>query len=54
MTVDLCLYRTVSDRCGGRVLPFGIRRLIKGYAFVTFTNETLREAVGLWYYEQTT
>eukprot|EP01040_Poterioochromonas_malhamensis_P019561 gene19561-biopygen5845 len=46
--VELCLYRGVSESCGGRVLPFGVRQLIKDYAGVSFDNKTLREAVRLW------
>eukprot|EP01040_Poterioochromonas_malhamensis_P021989 gene21989-26649_t len=49
VTLDLCLFRTVSERCGGRILPFGVRQMIKEYAWVSFDNETLREAVGLWF-----
>lgn len=48
MLLDLCLYRVVSERCGGRVLPFGIRQLIKDYVGPVFDNETLRQAVRLW------
>ena len=46
--LDLCLYRVVTDRCRGRVLPFGVRQMIKDYAWVWFDNETLRAAVRLW------
>lgn len=46
--VDLCLYRVVSERCQGRVLPFGIRQLIKDFTFTSFTNVTLRTAVQQW------
>jgi surface protein len=46
--VDMSLYRAVTERCRGRILPFGVRQLIKNYAFVTFDNDTLREAVQLW------
>jgi hypothetical protein len=46
--VELCLYRVVTEGCGGRILPFGVRQMIKDYAFVTFDNDTLREAVQLW------
>lgn len=47
--LDLCLYRAVTEYCGGRVvLPFGVRRLIKDYAFVSFDEQTLRKAVQLW------
>jgi hypothetical protein len=48
LTVDLCLFRVVSELCGCRVLPYGIRQMIKEYAFMSFTNETLREAVRIW------
>jgi hypothetical protein len=30
--VELCLYRVVSERCGGCILPFGVRQMIKDYA----------------------
>ena len=46
--VELCLYRAVSEQCGGRILPFGVRQMIKDYAWVSFDNQTLREAVRLW------
>jgi hypothetical protein len=46
--VGRCLYRAVTDRCRGRILPFGVRQMIKEYAFVIFDNDTLREAVKLW------
>jgi surface protein len=46
--VELCLYRAVTEGCGGRILPFGVRQMIREYAFVTFDNDTLREAVQLW------
>eukprot|EP01042_Synura_sphagnicola_P005235 gene5235-biopygen5575 len=46
--LDLCLYRTVSERWGGRILPFPVRQLIKDYSWVSFNNETQREAVRLW------
>jgi hypothetical protein len=46
--VDLCLYGVVTDRCRGQVLPFGLRQMIKDYAWVSFDNETLRAAVRLW------
>jgi hypothetical protein len=48
VVVDLCLYRVVTDRCRGRVLPFGVRQVIKDYAWVSFDNVTLRAAVQLW------
>jgi hypothetical protein len=48
VVVDLCLYRVVTDRCRGHVLPFGVRQMIKDYAWVSFDNETLRAAVRLW------
>eukprot|EP01042_Synura_sphagnicola_P036623 gene36623-biopygen14088 len=48
MVVDLCLFRVVSDLCGGRVLPFGVRQIIKDYTFEKFDNDTLRVAVKLW------
>jgi surface protein len=48
VVVDLCLYRVVTDRCSGQVLPFGVRQTIKDYAWVSFDNETLRAAVRLW------
>lgn len=38
----------VTEQCGGRILPFGVREMIKGYAWVSFDNETLRKAVKLW------
>eukprot|EP01040_Poterioochromonas_malhamensis_P018387 gene18387-21462_t len=31
--LELCLYRAVTEGCGGRILPFGVRQLIKEYAF---------------------
>lgn len=46
--VDLCLYRAVSERCRGRILPFEVRQIIKAYAWVSFNNETLRQAVRGW------
>jgi surface protein len=47
--LDLCLYRAVSEGCGGRVvLPFGVRQLIKDFAFMSFDNQTLPTAVRLW------
>jgi hypothetical protein len=46
--VDLSLCRVVTDRCRGQVLPFGVRQMIKDYAWVSFDNETLRAAVRLW------
>jgi hypothetical protein len=45
VVLDLCLYRVVTDRCRGQVLPFGVRQMIKDYAWVSFDNETLRAAV---------
>eukprot|EP01040_Poterioochromonas_malhamensis_P017848 gene17848-20647_t len=48
MVLDLCLYRLVTDRCGGRVLPYGVRHMIKGYAWSSFDNKTLRTAVRFW------
>jgi surface protein len=48
VVLDLCLYRVVTDRCRGQVLPFGVRQMIKDYAWVSFDNETLRAAVQLW------
>lgn len=51
--LDLCLYRVTTERCEGRVLPYGIRQLIKEYARASFTNETLREAVRLWCTDRT-
>jgi hypothetical protein len=47
--LELCLYRVVTGRCGGRILPFDVRQMIKNYAFVKFDNEMLREAVRLPY-----
>jgi hypothetical protein len=38
MEVDLCLYRVVSEQCGGRILPFGVRQMIKGGAAVVRTK----------------
>jgi hypothetical protein len=32
--LERCLYRVVTERCGGRILPFGVRQLIKDFAFV--------------------
>ncbi len=29
-------------------MPYGVRRMIKEYAWVSFDNETLRTAVKLW------
>jgi surface protein len=52
--LDLCLYRVVNERCAGRVLPFGVRQLIKDYAWVSFDNETLRAAVRLWCRDRST
>eukprot|EP01042_Synura_sphagnicola_P030459 gene30459-biopygen29152 len=46
--LDLCLYRVVSERCRGRILPFGVRQMIKDYAWVSFDNDMIREAVKLW------
>ena len=46
--LDLCLYRVVSELCRGRILPFGVRQLIKDYAWASFDNDTIREAVQLW------
>ena len=54
MVMDLCLFRVVNESCGGRVLPFGVRQLIKEYAFLSFDNETLREVVQLWCRDRTT
>lgn len=50
MVLDLCLFRVVTERCGGRVLPFGVRQMIKDYAFevIVFNNMTLWTAVQLW------
>jgi hypothetical protein len=48
VVLDLCLYRVVSDRCRGQVLPYGVRQMIKDYAWVSFNNESLRAAVQLW------
>lgn len=48
LVLDLCLYRVVKQLCDGRVLPFGVRQLIKDFAFVSLDNVTLREAVRLW------
>ena len=52
VVLELCLYRVVSEQCGGRILPFGVRQLIQDYAFVQFNNDTLREAVNLWFSDQ--
>ena len=52
VVLELCLYRVVSDQCEGRILPFGVRQLIHNYAFVQFDNDTLREAVNLWFSDQ--
>jgi hypothetical protein len=41
--LELCLYRAVTEGCGGRILPFGVRQLIKDNVFVKFDNDTLRE-----------
>jgi surface protein len=48
LELDLCLYRAVTEGCGGRILPFGVRQLIKDYAWVLCNNDTIREAVQLW------
>lgn len=48
MIVDLCLYRVVTECCAGRVLPLGIRQMIKAYAWVSVDDKTLWEAVRLW------
>eukprot|EP01040_Poterioochromonas_malhamensis_P022799 gene22799-biopygen8123 len=48
MVVDLCLFHVVAERCGGHILPYGVRQLIKDYAWISFDNRTLREAVRLW------
>lgn len=48
LIIDLCLHRTVSELCGGRILPYPIRQMIKDYALVFFTNETLRRAAQMW------
>lgn len=44
ITADLCWYRVTEEV----VLPYVIRHLIKSYAFVIFTNDTLRETVRFW------
>jgi hypothetical protein len=49
MVLELCLCRAVSKCCGGRILPFGVRQLIHDFAWVSFDNDTLREAVQLWF-----
>jgi hypothetical protein len=46
--LERCLYCAVTERCGGHILPFGVRQMIKEYAFVKFDNATIREAVRLW------
>ena len=46
--LDLCLYRAVNEHCGGHVLPFGVRQKIKDYAWASFDNATLQEAVNRW------
>eukprot|EP01042_Synura_sphagnicola_P036884 gene36884-biopygen33075 len=48
MLVDLCLYRAVTECCEGRVLPFGVRQMIKAYAWVSVDDKMLWEAVHLW------
>jgi hypothetical protein len=40
MALDLCLYRAVTEQCGGRILPFGVRQMMKDYAFMQFDNKT--------------
>jgi hypothetical protein len=45
--VELCLYRAVTEGCGGRILPFGVRQRIRDYAFVKFETQG-RDAVKLW------
>jgi hypothetical protein len=45
--VDLCLLRCVELHCQ-RVLPYGIRQLIKDFLIVALNNATIREAVTLW------
>jgi hypothetical protein len=37
----------VTDGCGGRILPFGVRQLLQELAFVKFNNYSIREAVRL-------
>lgn len=44
----LCLYRVVTECCAGRVLPLGIRQMIKAYAWVSVDDKSLWEAVRLW------
>jgi hypothetical protein len=48
VVLDLCLYRAVADCCQGCVLPFGVRQMIKDFAFEQFDNATVRKAVNLW------
>ena len=45
--VDLCLLQK-TDALGQRVLPYGIRQLIKDFLFVTLDNSSIRTAVKLW------
>ena len=45
--VDLCLLRK-TDELGQRVLPYGIRQLIKDFLIVTLDNDSIRTAVKLW------
>ncbi len=51
--LELCLYRAATESCGGRILPFDVRQLIKDYAFVRFNNDTLREADERWHFNGT-
>eukprot|EP01039_Chlorochromonas_danica_P012335 gene12335-14077_t len=45
--IDLCLLRTSELYCG-RVLPYGIRQLIKDFLIVPLDNNIIRTAVKLW------
>ena len=37
VVLDLCLYRVAINCCIGQVLPFGVRQMIKDYAWVSFS-----------------
>ena len=45
--VDLCLYRQVQSLTG-RILPYGIRDLIKKYVYETLHDLNIQSAVTLW------
>eukprot|EP01033_Poteriospumella_lacustris_P015271 gene15271-biopygen6887 len=46
--VDMCLLRCVELHCR-RVLPYGVRQLIKDFLIVALDNANIHEAVKLWY-----